>query len=86
MRENQIKINSYKLVSRYSQSSSVDQIRSEQEQGLKNVTRNQISLIKSSGKMDEEQRRHLRAGMDSVLNTVNTVFLATGNCKGGNMT
>jgi hypothetical protein len=33
--------------------------------------------------MDEEQRRHLRAGMDSVLNTVNTVFLATGNFKGG---
>ena len=33
--------------------------------------------------MDEEQRRHLRAGMDSVLNTVNTVFLATGNCKCG---
>ena len=28
--------------------------------------------------MDEEQRRHLRAGMESVLNTVNTVFLATG--------
>lgn len=33
--------------------------------------------------MDDEQRRHLRAGMESVLNTVNTVFLATGNFKGG---
>ena len=28
--------------------------------------------------MDEEQRRHFKAGMESVLNTVHTVFLANG--------
>ena len=29
--------------------------------------------------MEEEQRRHLKAGMESIINTVNTVFLAAGN-------
>ena len=84
MRENQ---NQNKLVQTRQSLQSVVVRRSDQNKskpkGLKNVTRNRISFIKSSEKMDEEQRRHLRAGMDSVLNTVNTVFLATGNCKGG---
>jgi hypothetical protein len=31
--------------------------------------------------MEDEQRRHLRAGMESLLNSVNTVFLATGDSK-----
>ena len=84
MRENQ---NQNKLVQTRQLLQSVVVRRSDQSkskpQGLKNVTRNRISFIKSSEKMDDEQRRHLRAGMESVLNTVNTVFLATGNCKGG---